>query len=787
MNSDIIFNTKPNHSVVLEVSKDFKHSYTIMGEMHGTIVWNATLKQLIYTPEENFVGEINLKLNQEIDCYNIHGLIANTFKPRARIIKIIGQELISNDVIALVELIKNSYDADAFEIDVILNDILTDSGEIVVKDNGCGMSYEKIINVWLEPATPDKKSNAERTYSSCYLRRLLGEKGIGRFAVHRLGDKIELVTRARTDCNNSLLNYETKVEIDWTDFTEDKYLDDIPVKVERVINPQVFTDRSGTFIRISKIHPWKNIKAVKDAVLKIRGLESPVKPKKNKQHRDENNNDPGININISSNDPSLNKEIREIKTLAEVLKTGFYKFSALIDEKGQILYDYEFDRVDYQDLKRPQGKREPIMDDLKNYNTDWFEEHQLNNLNSPGTFEVNFFAWDLDTAALKVAGLADYYKNLIKPNSGIRIYRDNFRVWPYGESNDDWLELDIARLNAPKERSVSRNQVFGFVHISSIENNQLKDQSNREGLIINEQYEHFYQLVSGALTVFARERKKDKINIDKVSKSKILQDTVTENINSLKYKIEKNNHSALYNANVEKIETSYREKINDVLERYMMAAAIGISYSLPIHEMKLRLSSIKHIVEDISKNPILQDQYLRQLIDYIKDTEDIVSAVTSIMSRQKKQEISLIKVANNVKILKESDLKKYGIKYDIVGDRNIFVEAVPGLLNTAVLNLVDNAIYWLRVKKNQFREHALLFEPKITIELSRNNENKAVLKVCDNGNGFEDPFELLTEPYYSRKTDGLGLGLYLVNEIMIRFGGRVDGYNNNGAIVELTF
>ena len=315
----------------------------------------------------------------------------------------------------------------------------------------------------------------------------------------------------------------------------------------------------------------------------------------------------------------------------------------------------------------------------------------------------------------------------------------------------------------------------------------MKDQSNREGLIINEQYEQFYQLVSAALTVFARERKKDKINIDKVSKSKTLQDTVTENINSLKNSIEKNNHNTLYSSNIEKIETSYREKINDVLERYMMAAAIGISYSLPIHEMKLRLSSIKHIVEDISKNPVLQDQYLRQLIDYIKDTEDIVSAVTSIMSRQKKQEINLIKVANNVKILKESDLNKYGIKYEIVGDKNIVVEAVPGLLNTAVLNLVDNAIYWLRVKKNQLREHALLFDPKITIELGRNNENKAVLKVCDNGNGFEDPFDLLTEPYYSRKTDGLGLGLYLVNEIMVRFGGRVDGYNKNGAIVELTF
>ena len=464
MNRDIVFNTKPNHSVVLEVAENFRPPYSYGGDAHGIFEWNPLLKQFKYTPNSDFVGEINLNIeldNHEKDVYKIHGLVANTFKPRARIIKIIGQELISNDVIALVELIKNSYDADAFEIDVILNDILSDSGEIIVKDNGCGMSYEKIINVWLEPATPDKKSNSERTYSSCYLRRLLGEKGIGRFAVHRLGDKIELITRARTGCNNTLLNYETKVEIDWTDFTEDKYLDDIPVKVERVGNPQVFTDRSGTLIRITNIHPWKNIKAVKDAVLKIRGLESPVKPKKNKQHRDVNNNDPGIKINISSNDPNLNKEIKEIKTLAEVLKTGFYKFSAIIDEKGEILYEYEFDRVDYQDLKRPKGKVETIIDDLKNYNIDWFGEHRLTNLNSPGTFEVSFFAWDLDTAALKVAGLADYYKNLIKPNSGIRIYRDNFRVWPYGESNDDWLELDIARLNAPKERSVSRNQVFG--------------------------------------------------------------------------------------------------------------------------------------------------------------------------------------------------------------------------------------------------------------------------------------------------------------------------------------
>jgi len=785
MNREIKFTTKPNHSVELNVSESFSTPFTIAGNINGKFEWNSESKRLKYTPNENFSGEIKVTIQQSENVYNITGIIANTFKPRARIIKIIGQELISNDVIALVELIKNSYDADATNIDLSLNDILSENGEILIKDDGVGMSFEKIVNVWLEPATPDKKSKGTNAFSSCFTRRFLGEKGIGRFAVHRLGEKIELITRARSKCdNNSLLHYETRVEIDWSDFSEDKYLDDIPVKVNKVDTPLIFKNGSGTLIRISNIHPWKNIRAVKDAVLKIRGLESPVLPQKIKLHELEYHNDPGISINIFSNDEQIKKEIKEIKTLSEILETGFYKFSALVDSEGEIIYDYSFNRVDYQDHKR---KLDLKVADLKSYDNDWFDEHNLTDENSPGEFELNFFAWDLDSAALKVAGLADYYRTLIKPNSGIRIYRDNFRVWPYGEPNDDWLELDLARLNAPKQRSVSRNQVFGIIHISSIENNQLKDQSNREGLIVNEQYEHFYHLVNAALSVFARERKIDKINIDKLSRKKNIQDSVTENIENLKSRIEKNDHVALYSDNIEKIETSYKEKINDVLERYMMAAAIGISYSLPIHEMKLRLTSIKHIVEDIAENPVLQDQYLKQLITYIKDTEDIVSAVTSIMSRQKKKEVNLFKVASNVQILKETDLKKYDIQYEITGDKNVVVDAVPGLLNTAVLNLVDNAVYWLRVKRNQLREQKLIFRPKITIDIGRNETGKVVMKVMDNGNGFEDSFNLLTEPYYSRKTDGLGLGLYLVNEIMIRFGGRLDGYSRNGAVVELIF
>lgn len=706
------------------------------------------------------------------------------FKPRAGIIKIIGQELISNDVIALVELIKNSYDADSLNIEIELNNIFSESGEIIIKDDGLGMSYEKIVNVWLEPATPDKKSKSEKKYSQCFQRRLLGEKGIGRFAAHRLGDYIELITRARLGCGELPLKYETSVKIDWTAFTEDKYLDEIPVTIKKIHDPSVFIGQSGTSIKITNIHPWKNAKAVKDAVIKIKGLESPVTPKKLVYHKSGGTADPGVKIQISSNDISLNTELNNLKSLKDVLETAFYKFSAIIDSNGQILYDYSFDRPDYQDIKRVVTSGTA---DLKSYDLEWFEEHPLSIYNDPGTFEVSFYAWDLEAASLRVAGLADYYRNIIKPNSGVRIYRDNFRVWPYGEPDNDWLELDLSRLNAPKERTVSRNQIFGVVHISSVQNPRLQDQSNREGLIVNPHYEHFYHLVDASLNLFAKERKADKVRLDKVTRNKEAKDELSRQIDGLRDKIETNNHASLYKADVDAIEQTYRTKINDVLERYMMAAAIGISYSLPIHEMRLRLTSIKHVIEDIERNAHLEDKYLRELSKQLSDTEDIVRAVSSIMSRQKKQKVNLYKSANNARVLKETDLVKYNIIYEITGDKELDVEAVPGLLNTAILNLLDNAIYWLRVRKNDARQKAEEFQAHITVNISKNSQGQPCITFADNGHGFQDDFELLVEPYYSTRNDGLGLGLYLVSEIMIRFGGRVRGYNNNGATVELIF
>lgn len=713
-----------------------------------------------------------------------------SLKAKARIVKIIGKELISNETVALVEMVKNSYDADASEVKIIFKDIFSDKGVIWIEDDGIGMSDSKVINVWMELATPDKNVHSLDRFSKCSKRKMLGEKGIGRFAAHNLGNKIKLITRATEDCNVPL-DYEIQLEIDWNKFEQDVYLGDIPITIEKRI-PTYFKKSTGTLIIISDIGQW-NVKKLKEVVLKLRGLETPSQIKvpqtlipdfeENNKYKRKN-----FEIKIESNEIEIQKVISGIPSLSEILTyDSFYTFSGNVNTKGVINYTYKFNKPGYSEFSRVLENKKV---DLKNSNEDFFENILDSNaleLLSPGNFDVNFFAWDLDSASLKIAGLAGIYKEIIKPNGGVRIYRDGFRVWPYGEEDDDWLGLDLERLNAPKERYVSRNQIIGFVSISSYANAELIDQSNREGLIKNRQYELFYEYVRASLKEFARLRMADKSKIDKATKKKDWEDDVIKNINAIKTKIHKNKHDAIYSKNIDLIEHSYKEKIDEIVDRYMLAAALGISYTLPIHEINLRLSSIHEYLDKIQKDPELLDKYLKELIRIIDNTEDVVKAVGNVIGKQKKQKQNLKKLVEYAFNLKSRELEKYEISFEINGPKDIEIEILKGLIITALMNLIDNSIYWIRVKRNEMRMNNLSFKGLIICEIGHNEKGLPYLRIKDNGTGIDDPLDLLTEPYYSKKSDGLGLGLYLVNEIMKRHNGYIEAYNEDGAVFELIF
>src|SRR5579863_9635273 len=137
---------------------------------------------------------------QEISSQVIDNKIVRrslSFRPRARLVSVLGEHLISDQAVGLIELVKNSYDADATEVVVELLDLGSpETTTVVVRDNGSGMTMKEIEEKWLSPAV-DHKEKAKREHLKSPLGRLpIGEKGVGRFAVHQIGHSLELITRA---------------------------------------------------------------------------------------------------------------------------------------------------------------------------------------------------------------------------------------------------------------------------------------------------------------------------------------------------------------------------------------------------------------------------------------------------------------------------------------------------------------------------------------------------------------------------------------------------------------
>lgn len=142
-------------------------------------------------------------------------------RPRARLLRTLGEELISNEVVAVIELVKNAYDADATRVMIrFVGPLEPGKGCIEVIDNGHGMELKTVQTVWMEPATPSKRGKLRRTEK--FKRRYLGEKGIGRFASSRLADELEVVSRPDGAAK------EVYAVFDWRQFDDEKkYLDEI--------------------------------------------------------------------------------------------------------------------------------------------------------------------------------------------------------------------------------------------------------------------------------------------------------------------------------------------------------------------------------------------------------------------------------------------------------------------------------------------------------------------------------------------------------------------------------
>ena len=425
------------------------------------------------------------------------------FKTRARLLCQLGEQLIKSESIALLELVKNTYDADSPSCTVkISKPDNKEIGSIIIEDNGIGMDSEILETTWLEVGTDNKSEKKQNGYRTPKFHRIpLGEKGIGRFGVHRLGRRIELVSRmdGKKECI---------LRIDWDKINDSKYIEDIPIILEERA-PVIFKDSTGTKIEITKLRNNWTRGTLRDVARAINTLNSPF------------DSEEAFSVSFNTDNDWLNG----LLTYDDIKDKNLYKFSLKI--KGDRITDFSYDFIPYKTLSKVEAHHVSYNDFsslakmVKESKKKDITEIDISKYKI-GEISMEGILFDLDSKILNIgltSGIKDL-KDYLSKNGGIRVFRDNMRIWDYGELDNDWLDLDAKRVNQPSFK-LSNRLILASVYLDSEQSTDLIEKSNREGFVDNDAYKEFKAACSFAIERVEFYRNQDKEKIRRVYNTKI--------------------------------------------------------------------------------------------------------------------------------------------------------------------------------------------------------------------------------------------------------------------------
>jgi signal transduction histidine kinase len=667
----------------------------------------------------------------------------NTFKVRARLIEQLGEQLIKNESIALIELIKNAYDADASTVNLIMKNVDNpEAGQIIVEDNGTGMDADIIRNVWLEAGSDYKKKMIENNQlTPVYKRRPLGEKGIGRFAVHKLGRKIEIISKKED-------KKEIYVLIDWDKFENVRYIDEIGIEVvER--EPEVFINQTGTKLTISKLKNKWDSAEIKNIYRSVISFNNPFSKNEN------------FNVNFEIDKKEW---IEDLITIDKILDYALFFVEAEIEDDRIKNFRYEF--RPYNTMDRLQKRivdenNEEIKKISKIVDKD---NNPINNGNYKiGPIKFTAYIYDQDSKILKL-GISDTkgLKEYLKINGGIRIYRDGVRVYDYGEPENDWLELDIRRVNVPAKR-ISNNLILAAIDLDRLKSTDLIEKTNREGFIENDAYLTFKSAILYLLNVIESQRNIDKEKIRTYYGSKEKSQPVVNSIRDLKNAIEEKIKDEPTRRELIKYLDRIEKDYESISETLLKAAGAGLNLSVVVHEMEKIISELKILID----KEITGDR-IKTLVKHLSNLIEGYSAL--IRSRGKKKE-NIIKIIDQAIFNMEYRLEYHKIEIikeykSFSGNTDLYV--VRNLLLNSLMNIIDNSIWWLDYSKKGTEERK-----KIFINLIEYPYEHISIIIADNGCGFALPADEMIKPFVSAKPDGMGLGLHIVSEIILAHNGKL--------------
>ena len=752
------------------------------------------------------------------------------FRVSARTVLELGSELISSDVIAFYELIKNSFDAGSrsgaeirFEIVLSRNNYLkfrqrvidenfdvsrtkseirnaldwsapresterfetaiceaTDSDEllhaldfeyskenrIIVSDEGTGMSKQDLIENYLVIGTASRKHAIDTALSSETTGKtpFLGEKGIGRLSVMRLGDRLAVETARSEDQLFNLL------KIDWSAFSvPDTMLEAIHVEPEAgASKPEA--DWSGTRLIIESIGAnWTHSRVRHLAQFDFARLVDPFATDKRR---------PRVAIFWNGERVAVGHMDRALLNHAHAIVKGKYRCRdtgpkletrlEALDLGFEHPYEMETQVDNVEDLE---GSIVGTSGKLPRYALD-----------SLGEFEFEAYWYNRQRfGAIDSIGDRKFVREHQKKWSGILLFRDGFRVMPYGDEEDDWLKLD-RRAMGSSGYLLNKAQFVGRVQISRLGNPHLVDQTNREGLRDGPEKQAFIRLLQLSIQTHLREFLKD---VQRRHKHQ-LADPIDNKIDVSK--LETRAKKALQE--IERIATPHsisvvtdlRQTLFQISELYdhaqsrisemevenrqmLQMAGVGLMVEVVAHELARSTENVLAALAKLPREKISEQAdsmllALRAEMMAIKKRLRILDPL-SVSGRQHRETFDLTNMIESILSGHENQFNRHEIKVHFkFPSHNIRIRAVKGMIVQILENLISNSLYWLDVRK----QHEPHFCPLVTIIITADP-----LRILfeDNGKGIaQENREKIFRPFFSLKetTKRRGLGLYIARD-----------------------
>ncbi len=787
------------------------------------------------------------------------------FRINSRHIGQLGRELVTDFVTALVELVKNSFDADAECVSIIIENANTPLSKIIIADIGSGMTQEAFENRWMVIGTSNKLTHPYTSKG----RKRAGKKGIGRFSVERLAERVNIFSFPEN-------SDPFKVNINWNQF-EEINIGSIQqrIKILRntvdVTSAKYIANQIEYFLMLDSVSPDD-----KKHVNKLFGydihnyekfysninldvLETDILPILKKYEGFEqyidNITNRLIDINLDDEQEVFNylKNLTDKYTNRKSVKGMVLVLEGLRDEWRQkdidklqkelrLLIAPEFIEKDpfHIELKADQffveeemsvndvlslsfahlkaevcnqGMSNKIVYTDKNGRMEKFEypnEEPL--LCGDFKFELFYFLRD----SFNLTNENYNYRFAIKildTYCGIKIYRDNFRVKPYGDIGNDWLQLDKAKVSDTHGYRVGNNQTVGVINIGDESNPLLIDATNREGIIENKAFEQLKDFILYCINVISSIRKEEsekekselvkleeakkeldaKQNLIKSQQDKLINNIMTI-VDSVEDKVAKSESSIKLNIQLalteykkneeqsqkereehyDKITETYQKVINyqqSELETYKNLATIGMLAGNFGHETQDIVSRIRNSImffEQFSEreknntaieiSKILNDDFNR-----ISGYSELIVSFLRKKKREKTYNLSLKSVLEQVCLLYRNMLKEFGIELIDFCEDNILFNIRQIDLESIIINMITNAFEQVKGRKVR----------RIVITFLQNNEN-VVMHFEDSGMGVPiDQRKNIFRPFITTKEEGIGLGLNIVHDIVENYNGNV--------------